>query len=84
MTKCLCHHVDFEELLDITYKMRFRFPRISFGINGLGQSPKTLLKKEIDFINAIWFDQTITSDILEDRIFTGEIFGGLAPITRFF
>jgi hypothetical protein len=68
-----------EQLIVMAKEIKFLMPDMWIGINLLGvPTIDVLTNPELDKLDAIWADVTITSEMAKKRTFKGQFFGGLA------
>src|ERR1700741_1595299 len=73
------HQVSVEDLMVCAKAVKTKYPNLWVGVNMLGVPVRSAVNFVLDHIDAIWCDETISSeDAKSMRRFNGMFFGGLA------
>jgi uncharacterized protein len=72
------HAVSVDELLKCARAVKEYYPSVGVGVNILGIDAETALSMKMPFVNALWCDETITAKKIQNRVFEGMVFGGVA------
>lgn len=72
------HACDNDNLIDEAKTLKINYPNLWVGINLLGVQTVDALQYNLENIDGLWSDQTISIDDFSKRTFKGLYFGGLA------
>jgi len=72
------HACDNENLIDEAKTLKMNYPNLWVGVNLLGVKTVDALQYNLENIDGLWSDQTISIDDFSKRTFNGLYFGGLA------
>lgn len=72
----ISHLNDHKFLIKHALLARSKYPELWIGVNFLDLSPFEVLQQDLPF-NAVWFDETLSLDEVENKKYNGEIFSGI-------
>lgn len=70
------HNVSITELLNSAKKVKEQFPNIWVGVNLLGMDIENAVTYDLDYLDGLWCDQTMTLEAYKNRKFKGLLFTG--------